>query len=87
MRFLAGMKASSACRFTSFISTTAAQATPSKFFRNSEQTIFKTLGTYKIDLVWGGGDYLFENQLKYFTDENKDRRPGCLEPYPRCRMR
>ncbi|HEX3359272.1 MAG TPA: extracellular solute-binding protein [Tepidisphaeraceae bacterium] len=50
-----------------------------KYFRNSEQTIFKSFGTYKIDLVWGGGDYLFENQLKYFVDENKVRRPGCLE--------
>ena len=49
-----------------------------RYFVTSEETIFKQLGTYKIDLVWGGGDYLFENQLKYFSD-GKSRHPGCLE--------
>lgn len=39
-----------------------------KFFRNSEQTTFKDLGTYHIDLVWGGGDYLFTVQLADFLE-------------------
>ena len=39
-----------------------------KFFRNSQETTFKSLGTYKIDLIWGGGDYLFRNQLADFLD-------------------
>jgi len=42
-----------------------------KFFRNSQETIYKSLGTYKIDLVWGGGDYLFRNQLADFLDPVK----------------
>ena len=42
-----------------------------KFFRNSQETTFKTLGTYKIDLVWGGGDYLFRNQLADFLEAVK----------------
>jgi ABC-type Fe3+ transport system substrate-binding protein len=37
-----------------------------KFFRNSQETTFKSLGTYKIDLIWGGGDYLFKVQLNEF---------------------
>ena len=39
-----------------------------KFFKNSQETTFKSLGTYKIDLIWGGGDYLFRNQLADFLD-------------------
>src|SRR4051794_7599339 len=39
-----------------------------KFFRNSQETTFKNLGTYKIDLIWGGGDYLFKVQLADFLD-------------------
>jgi ABC-type Fe3+ transport system substrate-binding protein len=40
-----------------------------RYFR-SEEEHFKRLGTYRIDLVWGGGDYLFDEQLK---------KPGYLE--------
>jgi ABC-type Fe3+ transport system substrate-binding protein len=39
-----------------------------KFFKNSQETTFKSLGTYKIDLIWGGGDFLFRNQLAEFLD-------------------
>ena len=42
-----------------------------KYFRSSEQTTFKDLGTYHIDLVWGGGDYLFKVQLADFLDAVK----------------
>ena len=31
---------------------------------NDRTTLFKNNGTYGIDLVWGGGDYLFDQQLK-----------------------
>jgi ABC-type Fe3+ transport system substrate-binding protein len=41
-----------------------------RFFEAS-RPLFNKLGTYKIDLVWGGGDYLFDQQLK---------KPGFLEP-------
>jgi len=41
-----------------------------RFFRSASQTIYKSLGTYQIDLVWGGGDDLFDRQL---------RQPGYLE--------
>ena len=41
-----------------------------RFFKSSEP-LYRSLGTYKIDLVWGGGDYLFDEQLK---------KPGYLEP-------
>src|SRR2546429_9773674 len=37
-----------------------------KYFRNSEQTTFKNLGTYHIDLGWGGGAYLFKVPLPEF---------------------
>jgi ABC-type Fe3+ transport system substrate-binding protein len=40
-------------------------------FFDASRPMFKQLGTYKIDLVWGGGDYLFDQQLK---------KPGFLEP-------
>jgi ABC-type Fe3+ transport system substrate-binding protein len=40
-----------------------------KYFQASK-SVYETQGTYKIDLVWGGGDYLFETQLK---------RPGFLQ--------
>src|SRR4051812_6330376 len=43
-----------------------------KFFQASKQSVFATQGTYKIDLVWGGGDTLFDSDLK--------RRIDCLEP-------
>ncbi|MBC8105922.1 MAG: extracellular solute-binding protein [Anaerolineae bacterium] len=38
---------------------------------SSAQPLFDRIGTYNIDLVWGGGDYLFDRQLK---------RGGYLEP-------
>jgi ABC-type Fe3+ transport system substrate-binding protein len=41
-----------------------------KYFDAAKNTIYKTQGTYKIDLVWGGGDYLFDQQLK---------KPGYLD--------
>lgn len=41
-----------------------------KYFDAGRDTIYKTQGTYKIDLVWGGGDYLFDQQLK---------KPGYLD--------
>ncbi|HMB95016.1 MAG TPA: extracellular solute-binding protein [Tepidisphaeraceae bacterium] len=34
-----------------------------KFFEAS-RPLYDQLGTYKIDLAWGGGDYLFDSQLK-----------------------
>ncbi|HWP39506.1 MAG TPA: extracellular solute-binding protein, partial [Tepidisphaeraceae bacterium] len=34
-----------------------------KFF-DASRSLYHQLGTYKIDLVWGGGDYLFDTQLK-----------------------
>ena len=42
-----------------------------KYFQTSRENLFERQGTYRIDLVWGGGDYLFDVQLK---------RPGFLEP-------
>jgi len=36
----------------------------------ASRRLYETLGTYRIDLVWGGGDYLFDQQLK---------RLGCLD--------
>jgi iron(III) transport system substrate-binding protein len=41
-----------------------------KFFDAGKNTIYASLGTYKVDLVWGGGDYLFDQQLK---------KPGYLD--------
>lgn len=41
-----------------------------RFFDYSRD-YFKEHGTYKIDLVWGGGDFLFDVQLK---------KPGYLQP-------
>jgi len=41
-----------------------------KYFEAGRDTVFKTQGTYKIDLAWGGGDYLFDQQLK---------KPGFLD--------
>lgn len=34
-----------------------------KFF-DASRSLYQELGTYKIDMVWGGGDYLFDSQLK-----------------------
>ena len=35
-----------------------------KYFDASKSTLFAKLGTFQADLVWGGGDYLFDQQLK-----------------------
>ncbi len=35
-----------------------------KLFEQESNTVFKTQGTYQVDLVWGGGDFLFDQQLK-----------------------
>lgn len=42
-----------------------------RYFDEQRDTTFPTTGTYKVDLVWGGGDFLFDQQLK---------RPGYLQP-------
>ncbi len=47
-----------------------------RFFDSSRETVYKDQGTYGVDLVWGGGDYLFEEQLK----RPKDPRLGVLQP-------
>ena len=41
-----------------------------RYFDNAHRTLFRDLGTYQIDVVWGGGDDLFDRQLK---------QPGYLE--------
>jgi iron(III) transport system substrate-binding protein len=41
-----------------------------KYFDASKNTIFPQQHTFKIDVVWGGGDYLFDQQLK---------KPGYLQ--------
>jgi ABC-type Fe3+ transport system substrate-binding protein len=35
-----------------------------KYFEAGRDTLYKATGTYGIDLVWGGGDFLFDVQLK-----------------------
>jgi iron(III) transport system substrate-binding protein len=42
-----------------------------KYLDEVHKRMFKEKGTYGVDLVWGGGDYLFEAQLK---------KPGYLAP-------
>src|SRR5262249_44818778 len=42
-----------------------------RYFQSSEE-FFKKTGTYKVDLVWGGGDFLFDVQLR--------KQPGYLQP-------
>ena len=52
-----------------------------RFFDSSRDTIFCDQGTYGIDLVWGGGDYLFEVQLKNpKKPENGVLQPVVLDP-------
>jgi iron(III) transport system substrate-binding protein len=41
-----------------------------KYFAATKAT-YQQLGTYKVDLAWGGGDVLFDSQLK---------KPGYLQP-------
>jgi ABC-type Fe3+ transport system substrate-binding protein len=35
-----------------------------KYLHAGKEAVFGKLGTYKVDIVWGGGDYLFESDLK-----------------------
>ena len=35
-----------------------------RYFESAQRTIYASLKTYNIDVVWGGGDDLFENRLK-----------------------
>lgn len=41
-----------------------------RYFESARETLFPKLGTYQIDIVWGGGDDLFERRLS---------EPGHLE--------
>jgi len=41
-----------------------------RYFESARETLYKSLGTYQIDIVWGGGDDLFERRLS---------EPGHLE--------
>ncbi len=34
-----------------------------RYFESAKRTLFASLGTYKIDIVWGGGDYMFDHDL------------------------
>ncbi len=42
-----------------------------RYFESAATTVYAKLGTFQVDLVWGGGDYLFDQQLK---------KLGYLEP-------
>ena len=44
-----------------------------KVFKDRHGTMYKAHGTYQIDVAWGGGDAVFEEQLK---------KPGYLQPLP-----
>ncbi len=35
-----------------------------RYFESARRTLFASLGTYKVDVVWGGGDELFDRRLK-----------------------
>jgi ABC-type Fe3+ transport system substrate-binding protein len=35
-----------------------------RYFDAAKSTLYASLGTYKVDLVWGGGDDLFDRRLK-----------------------
>ena len=35
-----------------------------RYFESAQRTLFAKLGTYQIDVVWGGGDDLFDRRLK-----------------------
>ena len=41
-----------------------------KYFDAARDTLYKVRGTYQVDVVWGGGDRLFDEQL---------RKPGYLQ--------
>lgn len=49
-----------------------------RYFEDYSRGFYKEHGTYKIDLVWGGGDFLFEEQLK--RDRKRDVAGGYLQP-------
>jgi ABC-type Fe3+ transport system substrate-binding protein len=42
-----------------------------RFFESAKATVFDRQGTFRIDVAWGGGDFLFDQQLK---------KLGVLEP-------
>ena len=44
-----------------------------RYFEERQKTTFPSTGTYKVDVAWGGGDFLFDQQLK---------KPGYLEAVP-----
>jgi iron(III) transport system substrate-binding protein len=53
-----------------------------RVFQDKAETIFPKLGTYQIDLAWGGGDYLFDVQLKPYL-QGVDLDPGLMhEAFP-----
>jgi len=35
-----------------------------RYFDSAKATLYKSLGTYQVDIVWGGGDDLFDNRLR-----------------------
>jgi len=35
-----------------------------RYFDSAKKTLFASLGTYQVDVVWGGGDDLFDNRLR-----------------------
>ena len=35
-----------------------------KYLRAGKETVYAKLGTYNVDLVWGGGDYVYSGDLK-----------------------
>ena len=37
-----------------------------RYFESAERTLFASLGTYQVDLVWGGGDELFDGMLRRY---------------------
>ena len=39
--------------------------------------LYRSIGTFRVDLVWGGGDYLFDTQLR---KQDKSMPEGYLEP-------
>ncbi len=55
-----------------------------RYLESSKDTLFKATGTFKIDLVWGGGDYLFDRQLKKDYLEPVTLDPAVMHhAYPR----
>ena len=69
-RFLPGINCTTARRSSSITAVTAGRRDIIRFFESARSTLFASLHTYNIDIVWGGGDDLFENGL---------RKPGYLQ--------